>query len=289
MPCSLSREFTFYIWVCVCEEMCACKECSATTTITSKAQHSQNNVGNKKRMSILITSHLCFLWFFCAHTSALTMLVLYVLHDWLICKWAMLVLQQTLTADIIQMLLCLCVKSWLCVCACIMNISFHRSVCEPLKARGWAPCQPLSDSTPSHWRIFVSETNGTERINYRHNVGDMPELLGGGGENEPFPCTLCLHPPPVRLFFLLPRPRVSTNGWFESLTCRLSSRHQASVEHRREMAPIPDTPQKPQSHPVIREAQDPGGEADKDTPRFEDIVPLHHSVWQYFIICNIAF
>lgn len=84
-----------------------------------------------------------------------------------------------------------------------MNISLRRSVCVLVKARGWAPRQPLSDSTPSHWRILVSETNGTERINYRHNIGDMPELLGGGGENEPFPCTLCLHPPPIHLFFLL--------------------------------------------------------------------------------------
>lgn len=40
------------------------------------------------------------------------------------------------------------------------------------------------------------------------------------------------------------------------LTCPFSSRHQASVEHRREMAPIPDTPQKPQSHPVVRESQE---------------------------------
>ncbi|XP_040909718.1 schlafen-like protein 1 [Toxotes jaculatrix] len=51
----------------------------------------------------------------------------------------------------------------------------------------------------------------------------------------------------------------------------------ASVEHRREMAPIPDTPQKPQSHPVIRAAQDPTGEAEKDTLRLGNIVLLHHS------------
>lgn len=46
----------------------------------------------------------------------------------------------------------------------------------------WAPCQPLSDSSPPHrrWRIFVSETNGTERINYHHDGGDVPELEGGG-------------------------------------------------------------------------------------------------------------
>ncbi|KAI3358289.1 hypothetical protein L3Q82_002988 [Scortum barcoo] len=37
------------------------------------------------------------------------------------------------------------------------------------------------------------------------------------------------------------------------------------------MAPIPDTPQKPQSHPVIREDQDPTGEAEKDTLRLGNI------------------
>lgn len=90
---------------------------------------------------------------------------------------------------------------------------------------GWAPCQPLSDSTPSRWRIFVSETNGTERINYRHNVGDMPELQGGGGENKPFPCTLRFSP----LLLSPHRPPMSTNGRLRTVTCPFSSRHQASV------------------------------------------------------------
>ncbi len=70
------------------------------------------------------------------------------------------------------------------------------------------------------------------------------------------------------------RPLMSTNGRLETVTCPFSSRHRASVEYRREMAPIPDTPQKPQSHPVIREAQDPTGEAEKDTLRLGNIVPL---------------
>ncbi|GLD72589.1 schlafen-like protein 1 [Lates japonicus] len=81
-----------------------------------------------------------------------------------------------------------------------------------------------------------------------------------------------------------PHPPMSTNGRFEMVKCPFSSRHQASVEHRREMAPIPDTPQKPQSHPIIREAQDPTGEAEKDTLRLGNIVLLHHSVWQFFTI-----
>lgn len=170
------------------------------------------------------------------------------------------------------------------MCACKTSISLHVSICVLARVCGWAPCQPLSDSTPSFWRIFVSETNGTERINYRHNVGDMPVLLGGGGENKPFPCTLRSHPPPV----LVLRPPVSTNGRLRTVTCLFSSRHQASVEHRREMAPIPDTPQKPQSHPVIREAQDPTAEAEKDSLRLGHTVPLHHSVWQYFTVCNLA-
>lgn len=89
----------------------------------------------------------------------------------------------------------------MCVCVCKTNISLHVSICVLVRVCGWAPCQPLSDSTPSRWRIFVSETNGTERINYRHNAGDMPELLGGGGENKLFPCTLHFHPPPPSFSF----------------------------------------------------------------------------------------
>lgn len=150
-----------------------------------------------------------------------------------------------------------------CVCTCKSSTSLHVSICVLVRVCGWAPCQSLSDSTASRWRIFVSETNGTERINYRHNVGDMPELLGGGGENKPFPCTPRFHPPtslppPT---FPSPRPPMSTNGRLQTVTCPFSSRHQASVDHRREMAPIPDTPEKPQSHPVIREAEDPTSEA----------------------------
>lgn len=103
------------------------------------------------------------------------------------------------------MLLCICVKSKcayvcvMCVCVCVfgqISLSLHVSICVLVGVCGWALCQPLSDSTPSRWRIFVSETNGTERINYRHNAGDMPELPGDGGENKPFPCTLCFHTPP---------------------------------------------------------------------------------------------
>lgn len=137
-----------------------------------------------------------------------------------------------------------------------------------MRVCGWAPCQPLSDSTPSRWRIFVSETNGTERINYRHNAGDMPELLGGEGENKPFPCTLRFHPSSSSSFSS--SSSVSTNGRSETLTCPLASRHRASAEHRREMAPIPDTPQKPQSHPVIREASGShrrGGEGHPAAPK----------------------
>lgn len=143
---------------------------------------------------------------------------------------------------------------------------------------GWAPCQPLSDSTPSHWRIFVSETNGTEGINYWHNAGDMPDMPGGGGQNKPFPCTPSFsptsHPPPP------PSPSRSpmwTSGRFKTVKCPLSSHHQASVEHHRKMAPIPDTPQKPQSHPIIREVHDPTSEAEMDTMRLGNIVlRLHH-------------
>ena len=84
-----------------------------------------------------------------------------------------------------------------------MSISLHVSICVLVRVCVWAPCQPLSDSTPSRWRIFVSETNGTERINYRHNVGDMPELPGHGGESKPFPCNAQFsptsHPPPPSL------------------------------------------------------------------------------------------
>lgn len=160
-----------------------------------------------------------------------------------------------------QLTLCRCsfasVLKTKCVCACKTSISVHVSICALIRVCGWAPCQSLSDSTPSCWRIFVSETNGTERINYCHNVGDMPELLGGGEENKLFPCTLCFCPPP---FLLLlpptpqhpPPPPLSANDRLKVVTCPFSSRHQASVEHRREMAPIPDTPQKPQSHPIIR-------------------------------------
>lgn len=203
----------------------------------------------------------------------------------------MLLPQQTLIADITPVLLCICVKSQ-CVCVCERSVSLHVSICVLVRVCGWAPCQPLSDSTPSCWRIFVSETNGTERINYCHNAGDMPELPGGGGENKPFPCTLRFHPPPALLLLLSPPRRpMSTNGRLKRVTCPFSSRHQATVEHRREMAPIPDTPQKPQSHPVIREAQDPTSEAEKeekDTLRLGNIAPLHHSVWQYFNIRNLA-
>lgn len=102
--------------------------------------------------------------------------------------------------------------------------------------------------------------------------------------------TLSFHPPPILLLLLSPPcPSVSTNGRSNLVTCPFSSRHQASVEHRREMAPIPDTPQKPQSHPIIREAQDPTGEAEKDTLWLWNIVPLHHSVWHFFNIWNLAF
>ncbi len=179
-----------------------------------------------------------------------------------------------------------------CLCVCKSSISLHVSICVLVGVCGWAPCQPLSDSTPSRWRIFVWETNGTERINYRHNVGDMPELPGGGGEKKPFPfpCTLRFHPPLILLLLFLssPYPPMSTSGRLKMVTGPFSCRHQASVEHRREMAPIPDTPQKPQSHPVIRESQDPTGKAKKDTLRLGNILPLHHSVWQYFTICNLA-
>lgn len=117
----------------------------------------------------------------------------------------------------------------------------------------------------------------------------MPELLGGGGENKPFPCTLRFHPPPILLLLFPPCPPMSTNDWLKTVKCPLSSHHQASVEHRRKMALIPDTPQKPQLHPIIREAQDPTGEAEKDTLWLGNIVPLHSSAWQYFAICNLAF
>lgn len=39
------------------------------------------------------------------------MFVQYAVDVWLICKCAMLLLQQTLTADIIAMLVCICVKN----------------------------------------------------------------------------------------------------------------------------------------------------------------------------------
>lgn len=45
------------------------------------------------------------------------------------------------------------------------------------------------------WRVFVSETNGTERINYRHDGGDGPALAGGGGSRRLF----------FFLLFVLPR------------------------------------------------------------------------------------
>lgn len=86
-----------------------------------------------------------------------------------------------------------------------------------------------------------------------------------------------------------PCPPMSTNDWLKTVKCPLSSRHQASVEHRRKMALIPDTPQKPQLHPIIREAQAPTGEAEKDTLWLGNTVPLHGSAWQYFTICNLAF
>lgn len=176
-----------------------------------------------------------------------------------------------------------------CVCACKTSISVHVSICVLMRVCGWAPCQSLSDSTPSRWRIFVSETNGTERINYCHNVGEMPELLGGGEENKPSPCTLHFRPRPILLLLLSPpRPPLSANDQLKVVTCPFSSRHQASVEHRREMAPIPDTPQKPQSHPIIKGAQAPIGEAEKDTLRFGSIVPHHYSVWQSFSTCELT-
>ncbi|CAB1429428.1 unnamed protein product [Pleuronectes platessa] len=106
----------------------------------------------------------------------------------------------------------------------------------------------------------------------------MPDLLGGGGENKPFPCTLRFHPPPI-LLLLLVLPCRPINA-LKRVKCPLTSRHQASVEHRREMAPSPDTPQKPHSHPVIREAQDPTGEAEQDTLRAGCIALLHHAVRQ---------
>lgn len=42
-----------------------------------------------------------------------------------------------------------------------------------------------------------------------------------------------------------------------------------SVDDRREMAPIPDTPQEPQSHPVITKPHRPTIEAEKDTRGWE--------------------
>lgn len=82
---------------------------------------------------------------------------------------------------------------------------------------------------------------------------------GEGGLTHSHAPTIFSHPPTSRPPPSLP-PMLSI-GWFQTVTCPLASRHQASVDHRREMAPIPDTPQKPQLHPVIREAQDPTGEA----------------------------
>lgn len=101
----------------------------------------------------------------------------------------------------------------------------------------------------------------------------------------------CSQAPSIFILLLLlspSRPPLSANGRLKVVTCPFSSRHQASVEDRREMAPIPDTPQKPQSHPIIREAQAPIGEVEKDTLRLGSIVPLHCSVWQYFTICNLG-
>lgn len=103
-------------------------------------------------------------------------------------------------------------KIQVCARACETSISLRVSICVLMRVCGWAPCQPLSDSTPSRWRIFVSETNGTERINYHHNAGDMPELLGGGGENKLFPCILHIHP--SSLFFCFPcQPMASWRWW----------------------------------------------------------------------------
>lgn len=197
-------------------------------------------------------------------------------------------LQQTLTADIIPLLLCICASKTKCASICKMSISLHVSICVLMRVCGWAPCQPLSDSTPSRWRIFVSETNGTERINYRHNAGDVPELLGG--EDKLFPCTLNIHPPRILLLLFLspPCPLLSANGQLKVVTCPFSSHHQASVEHRGEMAPIPDTPQKPQSHPIIKEAQAPIGEAEMDTLQLGNTIPLLCTVWQYLTICNLG-
>lgn len=106
------------LFIFMCVEMCVClleECCSAATTLTSQTQHKQNNVMYKRRMSNLITSHLYSLWYFYAYSSASTMFVQYTVDVWLICKCAMLLLQQTLTADIIAMLLCICVKNWMCV------------------------------------------------------------------------------------------------------------------------------------------------------------------------------
>lgn len=130
------------------------------------------------------------------------------------------------------------------------------SICVLVRVCGRAPCQSLSDRTPSRWRVFVSETNGTGRINYRHNVGDMPDLLGGGGRERAIPMHP-LHPPlPSIPPPLLLHPCRPMAGW-RRRTCPLDSRHQTSAEHRREMAPIADTPQKPQSHRVTRERRSP--------------------------------
>lgn len=173
---------------------------------------------------------------------------------------------------------CCSVSVWKakCVCVCKKSTSLHVSICVMVGVCGWAWCQPLSDSTPSCWRIFVSETNGTERINYRHNVGDTPELLGGGGENRPFPCTLHSHPPPPPP----PCPSVSTNGRLELLTCPCSlfpSSGLCGSPQRDGTHPGP-LPEKPESHPVISETQEPSIEAEKDTLWLGNTAPLH-SFW----------
>ncbi|KAI4792436.1 hypothetical protein KUCAC02_033382 [Chaenocephalus aceratus] len=87
-------------------------------------------------------------------------------------------------------------------------------------------------------------------------------------EKKPFPCSLpssssSLLPPPPLLLLLLPF-LTSTNGHLETKTCHLASRHRSSVEHRREMAPIPDTPR---SH-----SHTPSSEEEEDTLRPADIL-----------------
>lgn len=161
----------------------------------------------------------------------------------------------------------------------------HVSTCVLVRVCGWAPCQPLSDSTPSRWRIFVSETNGTERINYRHNVGDMPELQGGGGENKPFPCTLRFHPSSFLLIVLPCQPMAGWGRWHvPSLPvirplCGAPQGDGTHSRHSPEATVAPRHQRRPRSH---------RREKEKDTLRLGNIVPIHHSVWQYFTICNLA-